>query len=132
MSFLVQDFLDFAQIKSGKFRVNLKEFDILTTIDKVMSIQREKASEAKIDFLLQAENIQGTSYNIISDEQRVMQVLLNLQSNALKFTQAGSVTIHVAIEDEGEDKFLKISVADTGIGIPAEDQDKLFKLFGFV
>lgn len=63
-----------------------------------------------------------------TDEKRVMQVLLCLQSNALKFTRKGSVTIEVCIENH----FLKISVIDTGIGIPLEDQEKLFKLFGFV
>ena len=66
------------------------------------------------------------------DEQRVMQVLLCLQSNALKFTQRGEVSIKVQIVDEILGKFLKIQVADTGSGIPKEDHDKLFKLFGFV
>jgi len=55
-------------------------------------------------------------------------VLLNLQSNALKFTESGSVEIRVSIYCD----FLQIEVIDTGIGIKAEDQEKLFKLFGFV
>lgn len=58
-----------------------------------------------------------------------MQVLLGLQSNALKFTEKGYVKIEVSIED---DINLVIKVIDTGIGIDYEDQDKLFKLFGFV
>ena len=63
-----------------------------------------------------------------------MQVLLGIQANALKFTQNGKVQTNIEIiKDEGTDKkFLKISVIDTGIGIPKENQDKLFKLFGFV
>ena len=65
-----------------------------------------------------------------------MQVLLNLQSNALKFTREGGVTHVVEIVEEemhsGTETYLKISVRDSGIGIPWEDQDKLFKLFGFV
>ena len=61
-----------------------------------------------------------------------MQVLLGLQSNALKFTSSESVTIIVEIEKIGEERFLKISVKDTGIGIPEKDKSKLFKLFGFV
>jgi two-component system aerobic respiration control sensor histidine kinase ArcB len=65
---------------------------------------------------------------ISSDENRIMQVLLGLQSNALKFTEKGKVQIDVQIDGN----FLQISVIDTGIGIPLEDQDKLFKLFGFV
>lgn len=67
---------------------------------------------------------------IRSDEHRIMQVLLGLQSNALKFTEKGSVNIQVMMLDNGEN--LTIKVIDTGIGIPKEHQDKLFKLFGFV
>ena len=69
---------------------------------------------------------------IETDEQRVMQVLLCLQSNAIKFTQKGSITIQVEIIQVEDQEYLEISVIDTGIGIPYEDQDKLFKLFGFV
>jgi signal transduction histidine kinase len=58
-----------------------------------------------------------------------MQILLNLQSNALKFTRQGKVEIKVRIT---QDNHLQISVTDTGIGIKREDQQKLFKLFGFL
>ena len=70
---------------------------------------------------------------IFSDEQRMMQVLLNLQSNALKFTEAGEVEIQVSITtDDLNYKFLKVDVIDTGIGIKEQDKNKLFKLFGFI
>jgi signal transduction histidine kinase len=75
----------------------------------------------------------GTSPIICCDEHRIMQVLLGLQSNALKFTENGKVETVIEIIKESEtDHYLKISVQDTGIGIKLEDQDKLFKLFGFV
>ena len=65
-----------------------------------------------------------------------MQILLNLQSNALKFTQKGGVTLKAEIvEEQGQEEtifYLKMYVSDTGVGIPWEDQDKLFKLFGFL
>ena len=61
-----------------------------------------------------------------------MQVLLGLQSNALKFTKKGSVVIRVEIKEKELKKFVQISVIDTGIGIAKKDQKKLFKLFGFV
>ena len=68
-----------------------------------------------------------------TDAQRVMQVLLCLQSNALKFTKDGEVEIIVNIEkNEEEENFLSISVRDTGIGISKENQSKLFQLFGFL
>lgn len=77
---------------------------------------------------------------IRTDESRIMQVLLGLQSNALKFTSNGHVKIIVSIvEDEdgasnrvGDNKQVKISVEDTGIGISKKNQKKLFKLFGFI
>jgi signal transduction histidine kinase len=62
-----------------------------------------------------------------------MQVLLGLQTNALKFTKKGRVQTNIEIiTSEDNHKYLKISVIDTGIGIPEKNQDKLFKLFGFV
>lgn len=61
-----------------------------------------------------------------------MQVLLNLQSNALKFTIQGQVKIVVEIVDQEMCSWLKVQVVDSGVGISAENQKKLFKLFGFV
>ena len=70
---------------------------------------------------------------ICCDEHRIMQVLLGLQTNALKFTKKGRVQTNVEIiTSEDSQKFLKISVIDTGIGIPEKNKKHLFKLFGFV
>lgn len=63
---------------------------------------------------------------------RIQQVLLNLQANALKFTEKGSVRIEVEIVEVIKEHWLKVSIIDTGIGIKEEDKPKLFKLFGFV
>ena len=108
MTFIVQDLLDYAQIKAGKFRKNISVFDIRESIEKVMCIQRKKAEEKEINFEVIYENILSPNdtqlgenmFNstIKTDEQRVMQVLLGLQSNALKFTTSGSVTIIAEIE----------------------------------
>ena len=57
---------------------------------------------------------------------------MNLQSNALKFTEQGSVTIKATTVFENEETYLNISVTDTGIGIKKEDQDQLFKMFGYI
>ena len=123
MTFLVQDFLDYAQIKSGKFRVNLKQFNILETVENVISIQRQKAIDSGIKLEMENANIDTSvpqrpngaliqkttktmSPLVITDEARVMQVLLNLQSNALKFTRVGKVRVRVGIKDEREGQFL--------------------------
>ena len=72
------------------------------------------------------------STRIVHDEQRIQQVILNLQSNALKFTDKGFVKILGTISDKDGDSYLQISVIDTGAGIKVEDQDKLFKMFGYI
>jgi signal transduction histidine kinase len=131
MAFIVQDFLDYSQIIAGKFRVNKKPFKLRQAVENVMSFQARSAQMKQTKLEVEFENI-PEDLQIISDEQRLMQVLLNLQSNALKFTDQGSVKILVKLVTEGLNQVLQISVKDTGAGISIEDQDKLFKLFGFV
>ena len=107
-----------------------------------MLIQRRQAESQKIQFYATFVNIRdentreidssGYSPVVLADEQRVMQVLLGLQSNALKFTDKGKVEVRVSIEKKGRAKYLLLEVIDTGQGIPYEDQNKLFKLFGFL
>ena len=150
MSSMIQDFLDYSQIKAGKFRKNITRFNIRKSIEKVVSIQKLKADSKGLSMPIVFENIAESqeAYHrnflvdgkyspiISSDESRIMQVLLGLQSNALKFTAKGHVKIIVRIVDDlvglDGDQFVKISVEDTGIGISQQNQKKLFKLFGFV
>lgn len=94
LQFMVQDMLDFAQIKQGKFRINIEYFDIIQAIKDVMLIQQRKAEDNKTKLFATFVNIKDSvtdsnnfySSQIETDKQRVMQVLLCLQSNALKFT----------------------------------------------
>ena len=83
---------------------------------------------------LVAEFVDMPNTVIVHDEMRIQQVLLNFQSNALKFTDKGRVTIKTSIveKEASGDRYLEISVIDTGIGIKEEDKPKLFKLFGYV
>ena len=112
MRCLVQDLLDYAQIKAGKFRQNITTFNIRNSVEKVMSIQRLNAEKKGISFEVEYENIakdeahangrEGRFSPIIKcDEQRIMQVLLGLQSNALKFTRTGRVKIYTKIVESG-------------------------------
>ena len=72
MHFLIQDMLDYAQIKSKKFRRNIEVFDIREAVEKVMSIQRKKAQEKKLDFFVEYKEISQNDYFIKSDKQRIM------------------------------------------------------------
>lgn len=88
MEFLIQDLLDYAQIKAGKFRKNVQSFNIREAIEKVMCIQRQKAIENKVCFTVEYENIaegkEQISFDddfspiIKTDEKRIQQILLNL------------------------------------------------------
>ena len=116
MNFIIQDMLDFAQIKEGKFRQNFQIFNIREAVDKVMCILKQKAVSKGIIFSVNYTNIGKNNEElgqespmIFCDEHRIMQVLLGLQSNALKFTQNGKVeTIVQIISDGSQDRYLKI------------------------
>ena len=129
MFFMVKDLLDFGLIKSGNFQKILSIFDIRDTVRKVNQIQKQQATEHNLELIADFSDLSERRSLIYSDEQRIMQVLLCLQTNAIKFTNEGSVNVHVSISD---DRYLQIRIQDTGIGISKEDQKKLFKLFGLV
>ena len=85
MLFLVQDFLDYAQIKTGKFRKNITKFNIRDTVEKVIKMQSKKALDTKIKLFASFINIgpddTDSSQNspmILADEKRIMQIILNL------------------------------------------------------
>ena len=95
-----------------------------------MLIQSRKAEDNNIKLFATFKIGQGTLMK--TDAQRVMQVLLCLQSNALKFTKDGEVEIIVDVIEKREEQYLSVAVRDTGIGISKENQSKLFQLFGFL
>lgn len=105
MNYIIQDSVDYAQIKGNNFRPNYHEFNIRDAIEEVMLIQKQKAADKNLEFNVRFKDIGGiddkikaTSPIINCDEHRVMQVLLVLQANALKFTQKGKVETVVEIE----------------------------------
>ncbi|MCH2548274.1 MAG: ATP-binding protein [Alphaproteobacteria bacterium] len=120
---LINDVLDFAKIESGELKIDNREFEIEPLFDQVESIMAIKANEKGVQFKINAEElIFATQYG---DEMRVRQILLNLIGNAIKFTEKGSVSVSASHADNN----LIISVHDTGIGMPKEIKDKLFKKF---
>ena len=97
-------------------------------------MQQPKAKVKNIEFLAtyRGSLVDKQKQMICCDESRIMQVLIGLQNNALKFTSTGKVETSVEIIELSDHEYLQISVKDTGVGIAAEDHHKLFKLFGFV
>ena len=121
---------DLYGINQNKFRQNITEFDIVQSIKEIMSIQRLKAESKGIDLISDFSSLKSTKIN--HDEMRIQQILLNFQSNAIKFTDTGSVTIRADVFSKNDESYLEIAIIDTGIGIKVEDKNKLFKLFGYV
>jgi len=119
---LISDVLDISKIEAGQLTVSAAPFDLAESIRKVTQTIQPLAEKKGLQLeVLIADDLDG----IISDERRVEQVLLNLLSNALKFTEQGSITVQAARE---ADAYI-VTVTDTGIGIELDQAERLFKPF---
>jgi signal transduction histidine kinase len=121
---LINDILDITRIEAGRMPLNLVTFAIPELVDEVMA---ELEPIIKRSALTVTTRVRGRLPRVRSDRQKVKQIVLNLLSNALKFTPVGSVTITAAYEVKS--KAMVIAVTDTGVGIAAEDQAKVFEDF---
>jgi PAS domain S-box-containing protein len=121
---LINDILDITRIEAGRMPLNLTTFAIPDLVDEVMA---ELEPIIKRSNLSVQARMRGTLPKLRSDRSKVKQIVLNLLSNALKFTPAGRVTI--TVRHRVRDRLVTISVSDTGVGIPPEDQAKVFEDF---
>ena len=125
---MLNDILDYSKMDAGKFEIETMDFDLDRLVKSVANIMRSRAEEKGINVKVDVK-IDVPQY-INSDPTRLRQVILNLLSNAIKFTDEGSVSILVSnIEEEGDEARLRFEVSDTGIGIPEDARDDLFKEF---
>lgn len=128
---IINDILDYSKIDAGKLEVEIELFDLRTVINDVLEISQSKSASSNVPLLLDFPLL--VAHRIYGDAGRIKQILLNLVSNAVKFTEAGSVTIQVRSVNEpvfGEQRqCLEISVIDTGIGIPKHLHEQLFDSF---
>jgi two-component system, NtrC family, sensor kinase len=120
---LINDILDLSKIEAGRMELEVGEFDLPSVIDNTLILVRERAQRRSIVLRSTADARLRT---IRADERKVKQVLLNLLSNALKFTpEGGRISVSTALRDG----MATISVADTGVGIAPEDQALVFEEF---
>ncbi|HYK10667.1 MAG TPA: GAF domain-containing protein [Gemmatimonadales bacterium] len=120
---LINDILDLSKIEAGRMELEVTDFDLPSSIDNALILVRERASRRGIRLGSAIDERVGM---IRGDERKVKQVLLNLLSNALKFTpEGGRIDVRAAINDG----MAEISVADTGVGIAPEDQEAIFEEF---
>ncbi|MCZ7626552.1 MAG: ATP-binding protein [Candidatus Methylomirabilis sp.] len=149
---LINDVLDLSKIEAGQMRLNLGEYSVQSLIDSVISATRSLAAEKQLELTGQVESDLPVVWG---DSKRMTQVLMNLVGNAIKFTPGGGcVTVtarrvasgkrevsstdpppsvqdtqHSTLNTFPRDEFVEIAVADTGIGIPAEELNNIFSEF---
>lgn len=127
---LINDILDISKIDAGKMELAKEEVDMSELIQSILPSMGGLLMDKPISLV---QEISQDLPRIQADPIRIRQVLINLLSNAAKFTEKGTITLSASVEKDSKDKNeLKIMVTDTGIGISPSDQDKLFEPFAQV
>ncbi|MBV9552298.1 MAG: PAS-domain containing protein, partial [Alphaproteobacteria bacterium] len=120
---LINDILDLATIEAGYMTLETRRIDVHDMLQSVLTLTRERARNQNLDLTLECPAAIGA---INADERRLKQAMFNLVSNAIKFTPSGG-SIRIAARRDGPD--LVLSVSDTGVGIPAAEQARVFEKF---
>jgi PAS domain S-box-containing protein len=128
---LVNDILDFSQIEAGKLAIESVDFDLFSQVEDLTEMMSLKASQKSIHLVCFC--MPNVPRHVKGDPGRLRQILVNLVSNAIKFTDAGSVNIRVTLDDQSQEyATVRFAVTDTGMGIPADRMHRLFKSFSQV
>ena len=125
---LVNDILDLSQLEINKMVLVEKEYDVSQMLREVVDMMQVRIKEKKLKFIVQVDK--NLPSMLHGDERRIKQILLNILSNAVKYTEEGAITFNCSFEQAEEDMvMLRISVADTGVGIRKEELNHLFDAF---
>ena len=125
---LVEDVLDFSKIEAGKLALERADFDLHALVNSTCRIIAAQAAAKNVEFVISI--MPEVPPSVRGDPHYLRQILINLAGNAVKFTEQGSVTVHVSAHEETDEKVhLKFSVRDTGIGITPEAQARIFESF---
>ncbi|BAL84445.1 putative two-component system hybrid sensor and regulator [Selenomonas ruminantium subsp. lactilytica TAM6421] len=127
---IVNDILDFSKIEAGKMEIIPVDYDLSSLINDLVNMIHTRADAKGLSLVLACD--QEMPKQLYGDEVRLKQVITNILTNAVKYTEKGSVTLSLGferIEVEPENVLLNVAVKDTGIGIKPEDMDKLFSKF---
>lgn len=128
---VINDILDFSKIEAGKLDLECIEFDLRQVVEEAGELLAQKAQEKDLELVLVVHRDVPT--NLRGDPGRLRQVLLNIVNNAIKFTGRGEVVVRAKLVEQRErHAIIEFSVTDTGIGIPADRKDRLFKSFSQV
>jgi PAS domain S-box-containing protein len=134
---IINDILDFSKIEAGKMELEFQPFDLRECTEGTLDLVAGRAYEKNLDLAYFIE--QGTPTRIIGDVTRFRQILLNLLTNAVKFTDKGEVVVTLTSQAKPQtnggkraDRLIQVSVRDTGIGIPPDRMNRLFQSFSQV
>lgn len=125
---LINDLLDYSKLAAHKLEIKQIPFDIKQLIDQVCKMFQYKLSEKQLDLIVEYRG--DIPPQVLGDETRIRQVLLNLLSNAAKFTEKGQIKI--IIENQPNQNSIQFTVADTGIGIAEQHLEMIFERFAQV
>lgn len=125
---IVNDILDFSKIEAGKMDIIPVEYDLESILNDLVTMIRGRAEAKHLKFILKVD--ESMPALLYGDEIRIKQVITNILTNAVKYTERGSVTFSIGYKKTGDDTIaFRCSVKDTGIGIKKEELDKLFTAF---
>ncbi|MDI3520405.1 MAG: hypothetical protein PWQ17_66 [Anaerophaga sp.] len=125
---IINDILDFSKIEAGKLKIEKYPFNLRSTVDYLLDQMAFRSHDKNLELLASVEETIPSV--LIGDEGRLIQVIINLMGNAVKFTQEGEVVLKVIIErQEGKEIRLHFAIEDSGIGIPPEKKEKIFESF---
>ncbi|MBQ9503697.1 MAG: response regulator [Lachnospiraceae bacterium] len=125
---LVNDILDFSKIEAGKLEIIPVEYDLSSVINDLVNMIFAKAQDKGLELIVDMDA--AMPHYLYGDEIRLKQVILNILTNAVKYTEKGSVRLRMAFEKTDDEHIaMKVSVKDTGIGIKDEDLKKLYSPF---
>lgn len=125
---IINDILDFTKIEDGKLEIQNVKYDLAGLLHNLVTSIRERANAKKLEFVVEVD--ESLPSVLLGDDVRITQVILNLLTNAVKYTDKGTVTFKVKNGGvSGDHVLLDVSVRDTGIGIKEEDRAKLFESF---
>jgi PAS domain S-box-containing protein len=128
---LINEILDLSKIEAGKLELEQIDFELRTVLESALEMLAPKARQKglELSLIMPPEH----SLPLRGDSQRLQQIIVNLLSNAIKFTQRGHVLLRLTLEAESTEQcMVRIAVEDTGIGIPAERLNRLFRPFSQV
>ncbi|HEY9840907.1 MAG TPA: response regulator, partial [Candidatus Obscuribacterales bacterium] len=125
---VINDILDFSKIEAGKLELESVPFNLDHALENLSALLSLKAHDKGLELIFDLRD--NVPEELVGDSLRLEQILLNLVTNAIKFTEEGSVTVAIKVQQESpEDVVLRFSVMDTGIGLSAEQQARLFQAF---